>query len=54
MTTSKSTKKVSATPSREAKLTKKQITEVVEKTKSKAEEYAQDPEKAKKNCSIVR
>ncbi len=47
MTTSKSTKNVSATPSRKAKLTKKQITEVVEKTKSKAEEYAQDPEKAK-------
>ena len=48
MTTSKSNKNVSGTPSREAKPTKKQITEVVEKTKSKAEEYAYDPEKARK------
>lgn len=48
MTTSKSNKDVSGTPSHKAKPTKKQITEVVEKTKSKAEEYARDPEKARK------
>ena len=46
-TTGKSTKKNSQTPVRKAKPTKKQIIEVIEKTKSKAEAYIHDPEKAK-------
>lgn len=48
MTTSKSGKKTPEAPVRKAKPTKKQITEALEKTKTKAEEYARDPKKAKK------
>jgi len=48
MTNIKSDKKATETPVRKAKPTKKQIAEAIEKTKSKAEEYARDPQKAKK------
>lgn len=48
MATSKSSKKPSTDSVRKAKPTKKQIVEVIEKTKTKAEEYARDPSKAKK------
>lgn len=48
MTTSKPGNKPLETPFRKAKPTKKQIAGAIEKTKSKAEEYARDPSKAKK------
>jgi len=48
MTPSKPNNKTTEIPVRKAKPTKKQITEALEKTKSKAEEYARDPKKAKK------
>ena len=44
MTNTKSSKK----PSKTLKPSKKEIEKVIEKTKSKAEEYARDPNKAKK------
>jgi len=44
----KTTKKPAKTESQKTKPTKKQIAEVVEKTKSKAEGYVRDPKKAKK------
>lgn len=44
----KTTKKPAKTATQKAKPTKKQIAEVVEKTKSKAEVYVRDPKKAKK------
>ena len=47
-TTGKSTKKTTETPVRKAKLTKKQIVETIEKTKSKAEEYVHDSQKGRK------
>ncbi len=48
MTNTKSSKKPSTTSVRKTKPTKKEIEKVIEKTKSKAEEYARDPNKAKK------
>jgi uncharacterized membrane protein YkvA (DUF1232 family) len=48
MTTSKPGNKTVEAPIREAKPTKKEIAKVVEKMKSKAEDYARDPKKAKK------
>jgi len=48
MTTGKSNKKTAETPVRKAKPTKKQIIEVVEKTRVKAEEFLSDHQKAKK------
>ena len=44
----KTTKKPAKTATQKAKPTKKQLAEVVEKTKSKAEGYIHDPKKAKK------
>ncbi|HPR34514.1 MAG TPA: YkvA family protein [Anaerolineaceae bacterium] len=48
MTTSKQSKKTTKTSVRKVKPTKKQIIEAVEKTKSKAEEFLNDHQKAKK------
>ena len=48
MTNTKSSKKPSTISVRKTKPTKKEIEKVIEKTKSKAEEYARDPNKAKK------
>jgi uncharacterized membrane protein YkvA (DUF1232 family) len=48
LTNTKSSKKPSKASVRKIKPTKKEIAEVIEKTKSKAEEYARDPNKAKK------
>jgi uncharacterized membrane protein YkvA (DUF1232 family) len=48
LTNTKSSKKPSTTSVRKTKPTKKEIEKVIEKTKSKAEEYARDPNKAKK------
>jgi uncharacterized membrane protein YkvA (DUF1232 family) len=48
LTTTKSSKEPSKTSVRKTKPTKKEIEKVIEKTKSKAEEYARDPNKAKK------
>ena len=46
--TKKTTKKSAKTATQKAKPTKKQISEAIEKTKSKAEGYLRDPKKAKK------
>ena len=46
--TKKTTKKPAKPTTQKAKPTQKQISEVIEKTKSKAEGYARDPKKAKK------
>lgn len=48
MTSSNSSNNATDTPIRKAKPTKKQLLEAIEKSKSKAEEYAQDPKKAKR------
>lgn len=48
MTTTQTGNKPLKSSAQKAKPTKKQILEVIEKTKSKAEEYARDPKKAKK------
>ena len=48
MTTSKFGNKPLETSVRKAKPTKKEIEKVIEKTRSKAEEYALDPKKAKR------
>lgn len=48
MTTSKPGNKLLDPPVRRAKPTKKEIAKVIENTKSKAEEYALDPKKAKR------
>ena len=48
MTDIKSSKEPSKTFFRKIKPTKKEIEKVIEKTRSKAEEYAHDPDKAKK------
>lgn len=48
MTTSKPGKTLVKSPVRKAKPTEKEIVEAIEKRKSKAEEYAHDPVKAKK------
>ena len=48
MTTRKLSKKPSKTSARITKPTKEEIVTVIEKTKNKAEEYARDPQKAKK------
>lgn len=47
MATSKSGEKPSATSARKTKPTKKDIAKAIEKIKSKAEEYARDPNKVK-------
>ena len=48
MTTSESDKKTVKSPGRKVKPTKREIAAVIERTKSRAEEYARDPSKAKK------
>lgn len=48
MATLKPSKKSSTSSVRKTKLTKERIAQVIEQTKSKAEEYARDPNKAKK------
>lgn len=48
MATVKPSKKSSTTSVSKTKLTKEKIAQIIEQTKSKAEEYARDPNKAKK------